>query len=65
MKYVDDFTIWEALSSSCAESSLQTTADKVAQWTTTNCRSWQRHTATTPIEHRQLTGHVTKTANLA
>ena len=36
VKYVDDCTLWEACSPSCAESSLQTAADEVAQWTTTN-----------------------------
>ena len=34
--HVDDCTIWEAFSPSSAESSLQTVADEVAQWTTTN-----------------------------
>ena len=36
MTYVDDSTICEAFSPSCPGSSLQTAADEVAQWTTTN-----------------------------
>ena len=36
IKYVDDCTIWESGAPSCVNSSLQTVADKVAQWTTTN-----------------------------
>jgi len=34
VKHVDDCTVWEACSPSCADNSLQT--DEVAQWTTTN-----------------------------
>ena len=36
VKYVDDCTIWESSVPSCVHSSLQTAADEVAQWTTTN-----------------------------
>ena len=36
VKYVDDCTIWESRAPSCVNSSLQTAADEVAQWTTTN-----------------------------
>ena len=36
VKYVDDCTIWESCAPSCVNSSLQTAADEVAQWTTTN-----------------------------
>ena len=36
VKYVDDCTIREAFSLSCADSSFQTPADDVVQWNTTN-----------------------------
>ena len=36
VKYVDDCTIWESCAPSCVNSSLQTPAYEVAQWTTTN-----------------------------
>ena len=36
VKYVDDCTIWESCALSCVNSSLQTAANEVAQWTTTN-----------------------------
>ena len=35
-KSADDCTIWESCAPSCVNSSLQTAADEVAQWTTTN-----------------------------
>ena len=36
VKYVHDCTIWESGAHLCVNSSLQTAADEVAQWTTTN-----------------------------
>ena len=36
VKYVDDCSIWESCAPSWVNSSLQTAADEVAQWTTTN-----------------------------
>ena len=35
VKYVGDCTVWETCSPSCVDSSVQTAADEVVQWTTT------------------------------